>query len=1156
MQNQLYASSKILITGSVVTGLMTRLLRLHMRMVIMVPVLFLCIAAGAQVVVVDDDFDDGVFPFEGWKEINSSGQVTVVNGELQFDYTDQRPGAVREFEPAEGIISIEFNARSTRNWIHFFVYIRNHESDTVSALTLGSAGNRGILAITAMDDNGRMAEGVNALPEQFGVNRNYHIAFSINTFTQEATLYVDGRQTEEARSVPLLRHAENVASVVFLNDYMFSNEGRVYIDDLRVVYYQRDKTLLRLRIEEAQALLDDAEPGDAPGQYPVASINMLGDALGMALEIYDDTDSTQEEVDNAAEHLGQAMADFIHSENAAVAVLNINTDEGHHINEGFSGFNVRISDGPWNYNHPDFREAVQTLNPGFLRYFSGTTGNYLNMNTGMMEYAWFEQLLNHGSSYDDYPALYKWVEVKGPHRLIDLYDMLGENSAKLVITFNSFMNTPENAARLARFCKNNNIIVDYWQFINEPNFYTPPRRYLFNDGKDYAVKQKEVADSILSVDPDARLALSYGWDGLGSFARSISDYEPVYWNAVSFHAYPLRAADTDFDYAMRRANSRVMDRTNAAFYNKVQSVSWPDAPFIVTEYGVWNDMLSNTLYGAIFLSEYVMRMSANPRAKLIGNHVVNHAARPNNTHHDLFMDAFDAGQTIDPDTVPTGFNLRIDGKTFTVVNKALNRADFVYQSTIDGGSRVQLLGGSYISALYARAYRGLNGKEYVLITNKSDLFNEMDILLDGSSPDLEMTMTYAWSSDPAVSNVLVQSKTTAAPVRIPPYSVVRLEWDSETMPAPPAPRIYAVEHGEGSALIKWWERETAEKYTLLRGVTSGVYNHHVTIGQDVSEYETGELANGQTYYFAVQASNASGTSVLSNEVAYHVDVPDTPLFDIARPNSRRVTLEWESVPYANGYKVRYGTQPGVYDKIIDANNTTGYVLRNLQNGVTYYFSVSAYNGMGESALSDELQATPQTHIPQAPWYLHGHEDPVTGVVHLNWIPSDSTHQASFNVYRSKNAWSGYELVDSGINQTSYADSTFLSAGKYFYRIGAQNERGKGFFRSNIFTMDKKADTEDFFTNTPDMMYKGLLFPGFINPVKGERFGPIDPAVSIRYRIRLTDVTGRHIFTGDWGEHWDGHANGTMVPRGAYMWQVQGYADSDPFYKTGKVLVIY
>ena len=93
-------------------------------------------------------------------------------------------------------------------------------------------------------------------------------------------------------------------------------------------------------------------------------------------------------------------------------------------------------------------------------------------------------MFDKGEAYD---RLYEFVEVKGPHRLIDLYHLMGTVGGKVVITVNAFTETPEMTAELARFCKNNHIQVEAWQFCNEPYFYVPGRqRFWWNDGFDYA----------------------------------------------------------------------------------------------------------------------------------------------------------------------------------------------------------------------------------------------------------------------------------------------------------------------------------------------------------------------------------------------------------------------------------------------------------------------------------------------------------------------------------------------------------------------------------------------------------------------------------------------------------------------------------------------
>jgi hypothetical protein len=80
--------------------------------------------------------------------------------------------------------------------------------------------------------------------------------------------------------------------------------------------------------------------------------------------------------------------------------------------------------------------------------------------------------------------------------------------------------------------------------------------------------------------------------------------------------------------------------------------------------------------------------------------------------------------------------------------------------------------------------------------------------------------------------------------------------------------------------------------------------------------------------------------------------------------SGTATLFWEAnteLDFA-GYKAYYGTSPrsdscppGGYPNSVDMTNATSHTFSNLTNGVTYYFSITAYDTSGnESCFSDEV----------------------------------------------------------------------------------------------------------------------------------------------------------------------------------------------------------
>ena len=64
-----------------------------------------------------------------------------------------------------------------------------------------------------------------------------------------------------------------------------------------------------------------------------------------------------------------------------------------------------------------------------------------------------------------------------------------------------------------------------------------------------------------------------------------------------------------------------------------------------------------------------------------------------------------------------------------------------------------------------------------------------------------------------------------------------------------------------------------------------------------------------------------------------------------------VTVSWQGNNEADlaGYKIYYGIQSRVYSVIIDVGDVTEYPVGNLTAGVTYYFTVTAYDQSGNES---------------------------------------------------------------------------------------------------------------------------------------------------------------------------------------------------------------
>ncbi len=72
-----------------------------------------------------------------------------------------------------------------------------------------------------------------------------------------------------------------------------------------------------------------------------------------------------------------------------------------------------------------------------------------------------------------------------------------------------------------------------------------------------------------------------------------------------------------------------------------------------------------------------------------------------------------------------------------------------------------------------------------------------------------------------------------------------------------------------------------------------------------------------------------------------------------------LTLAWDpnTEPDLAGYQVYYGTQPGMYDFVLDVGNITQYTVTGLEPETRYYFALTAYDtSWNESDFSDEVSA--------------------------------------------------------------------------------------------------------------------------------------------------------------------------------------------------------
>jgi hypothetical protein len=81
---------------------------------------------------------------------------------------------------------------------------------------------------------------------------------------------------------------------------------------------------------------------------------------------------------------------------------------------------------------------------------------------------------------------------------------------------------------------------------------------------------------------------------------------------------------------------------------------------------------------------------------------------------------------------------------------------------------------------------------------------------------------------------------------------------------------------------------------------------------------------------------------------------------VSAASAGSVIVAWDASANATGYRVYWGTSPGVYGASpLDVGNVTETTINSLSDCTTYYFSVKAYNSAGDSGYATEVASWPR-----------------------------------------------------------------------------------------------------------------------------------------------------------------------------------------------------
>ncbi len=224
-----------------------------------------------------------------------------------------------------------------------------------------------------------------------------------------------------------------------------------------------------------------------------------------------------------------------------------------------------------------------------------------------------------------------------------------------------------------------------------------------------------------------------------------------------------------------------------------------------------------------------------------------------------------------------------------------------------------------------------------------------------------------------------------------------------------------------------------------------------------TRYTVTGLTNGTTYYFTADAVNDAGLhSTASAEAsatpAPPVTAPGAPTGLAATAGDAQVNLSWQAPgsdggAQITGYNIYEGTSPAVTGKPVASAKGTGVTVKNLANGTTYYFKVTAVNQAGEGPASGAVAATPAAAITQ-PGSPNGlTASPGSGQVTLSWTAPASdggTGISGYEIYRGTRPGGESSVPVNGtpVQSTSYTLTGLTNGTTYYFTVAAVNKANR------------------------------------------------------------------------------------------------------------------
>jgi uncharacterized repeat protein (TIGR02543 family) len=221
-------------------------------------------------------------------------------------------------------------------------------------------------------------------------------------------------------------------------------------------------------------------------------------------------------------------------------------------------------------------------------------------------------------------------------------------------------------------------------------------------------------------------------------------------------------------------------------------------------------------------------------------------------------------------------------------------------------------------------------------------------------------------------------------------------------------------------------------------------------GGSISVAGKGSLANGnKTFDGWNTQADGQGAGYLAE--ATLVVTADTTLYaqwanDLSAPTglnvtgqtSNSITLSWQQVSGATGYKVYKGSSSNAVNEFVADTAAAPYTVTGLEPNTGYYFALRGVSASGESPLSAAVQGTTSAATLQAPGNLQV-SGQTSNSITLSW--QQVSGATGYRISRSTGSANSYSQAGTATS-TSYTDTGLTASTTYHYRVTAYNGQGE------------------------------------------------------------------------------------------------------------------